>query len=86
MDASHIREIQLYSYNQLQFLTERDSDGRKGEGRRGQEYRKPEGGNHSIDCVRNIATYNVTIKLIVQHENEKYLKLENHKTIEAPLP
>lgn len=24
MDALHIREIQLYSYNQLQFLTERD--------------------------------------------------------------
>lgn len=27
MDALHIREIQLYSYNQLQFLTERESEG-----------------------------------------------------------
>lgn len=33
----HISERFNYTHNQLQFLAECESDGRKGEGRRGQE-------------------------------------------------
>lgn len=45
MDALHIREIQLYSYNQLQFLTEHELGRRKGWRERGRR-RRNMGGNH----------------------------------------